>query len=138
MSFVYSSEKAIEYELEDEDEHDSGRIAGLERLFFAWFAICWHQSIGRVLMIALCSSRRNLAPRQSSNRFRSGIVLVLGYLRPYCYLRDTGTLRNRIKISLASKPLHLQPKPKSGDEGEESCVEDPVAQMDPVGRSLAK
>jgi len=96
-------------------------------------SIDWSSSDDRAVFIPA-----NLAPRQSSNRFRSGIVLVLGYLRPYCYLRDTGTLRNRIKISLASKPLHLQPKPKSGDEGEESCVEDPVAQMDPVGRSLAK
>ena len=51
-------EMGIEYELEFEDEYDSGRIARLERLFLARFAICWYQSIGRVLMIALCSSRR--------------------------------------------------------------------------------
>jgi hypothetical protein len=57
-SFVRSSEKGTEYELEFEDEYDSGTIAKLERLFFARFAICWYQSIGRVLTIALCSSRR--------------------------------------------------------------------------------
>jgi hypothetical protein len=85
-SFVHSSENGIEYELEFEDEYDSGTIAKLERLFFARFAICWYQSIGRVLMIALCASRR-ISPSpilQSSSRFRSGIVLVLGSLPPYC------------------------------------------------------
>jgi len=48
-SFVHSSEKGIEYELEDEDEYDSGTIARLERLFFARFAICGYQSIGRLV-----------------------------------------------------------------------------------------
>jgi len=84
-SFVHSSEKGIEYE--DEDEHDSGRIARLERLFFCSVrdllaSIDWSSSDDRAVFIPA-----NLAPRQSSNRFRSGIVLVLvlvlGFLPPY-------------------------------------------------------
>jgi hypothetical protein len=33
-------------------------LRGWRGCFFARFAICWHQSIRRVLIIALCSSRR--------------------------------------------------------------------------------
>jgi len=82
----FGTEKGIEYELEDEDEHDSGRIARLERLFFhsvrdLLASIDWSSSDDRAVFIPA-----NLAPRQSSNRFRSGIVFVLvrGSIPPYC------------------------------------------------------
>ena len=86
-SSVHSLEKGIEYELEFEDEDDSGRIARLERLFFRSVrdllaSIDSSSSDNRAVFIPA-----NLAPRQSSNRFRSGIVLVLvlvlGFLPPY-------------------------------------------------------
>ena len=53
-SFVHSSEKGIEYE--DEDEHDSGRIARLERLFFCSVrdllaSIDWSSSDDRAVFI---------------------------------------------------------------------------------------
>jgi hypothetical protein len=45
------------YELEFEDEYDSGTVARSETLFVGDLLV---QSIGRVLMIALCASRRVL------------------------------------------------------------------------------
>ena len=73
-SFVHSSEKGIEYE--PEDEYDSGTIARLERLFFRSIrdllvSIDRSSSDDRAVFIPA-----NLAPRQSSIRFRSGNVLV--------------------------------------------------------------
>ena len=71
-SFVHASEKGIEYELEFEDEYDSGTIARLEREFYARFATCWYQSIGRVLMIALYSSGESCpSPILKSFSFRN-------------------------------------------------------------------
>jgi hypothetical protein len=83
-SFVHSSEKGIEYELEDEDEDDSGRIARLERVFFRSVrdllaSIDWSSSDDRAVSIPA-----NLAPRQSSNRFRSLHTSRITYWKTTC------------------------------------------------------
>jgi hypothetical protein len=71
---THSSEKGSEYELEFEDEYDSGTIGFLlvRDLLASIDWSSWSSSDDRAVCIPVY-----LAPRRSSNRFRSGIVLVL-------------------------------------------------------------
>jgi hypothetical protein len=70
--------KGNQYELEFEDEYDSGTIAKLERLFFARFAICWYQSIGQVDLYTFAGMGRPCAVSSAT------CASDLGSLPPYC------------------------------------------------------
>jgi len=85
-------------------------------IVFRSFAIRWYQSIGRVLVIAAFIPA-NLTSRQSSNRFRSGIVLVLllGSLPPYrprpCGIRGAVACSCRAPSGLVMLECVSQGKP---------------------------
>ena len=70
---VHSSENGTELEF----DYDSGTIGREEKLFPARTSICRDQSDDRVRTITRCALAANLACRQSSDRFRSGIELEL-------------------------------------------------------------